>query len=129
MIGLIFLSLACWITLNRTSLLAAVFGFPAFSLGFGGLVMSAATPRSALNRLHIPGAAQMATLAYTFYLTHKELIHLFHPIFKKFSLFQNETAMIFAIFAVSMAGAQTLHMAIEQPFLNLRDRLLNKSKH
>lgn len=126
-LGLVFLGLACWVTTDRFSFLATVLGFPAFSFGFGGLVMSAATPGSALNRLYVPGAALMATLAYTLYLTHKELIHLFHPLFKNFSFFENETSMILAIFAVSIVGAVTLHLLVERPFLQLRNKVLGKT--
>ena len=122
-IGLIFLGLAAWIISDRTSLVAVVFGFPAFSLGYGGLVMSAATPRSILNRIHIPGSAWMATLAFTLYLTHKELIHLFQPLFKSSGFFPNETMMLLGVFAASLAGALVLHLMIEQPFLNLRKRM------
>jgi peptidoglycan/LPS O-acetylase OafA/YrhL len=124
LVGLIFLGLGIGLATHRTSFWATVLVFPVVSLGFGGLVMSAALPRSALNRIHIPGAATMASLAYPFYLTHKELIHLFHPLLKPFPLFSNSNVIGIANFLICLAGAQILHLAVEQPFLRYRDDLL-----
>ncbi len=126
--GFFFLVLGCWLCSDRTSFLAAVFGFPAFALGYGGLVISAAIPHSVLNYFKIPGSTLMATLAYTFYLTHKELIHLFHPWLKSIHFFQNDNTMLITLFFISITGALLLHLTVEKPFLNLRDKLLKKRK-
>lgn len=123
-LGVFVIGLACVVTCDRTSLLAAVLGFPLFALGYGGLVASAALPGSWLNRIHVRGSTLMATLAYSFYLTHKELIHLFRPLLQRSSLFKNEAVMALATFSISLAGAFLLYVAVEKPFLRLRDRWL-----
>ncbi len=123
-LGLLFLIVGCWVTTDRNSVYAVAFGFPIFALGFGGLVSSALISRSLLNQANMPGTAFLATLAYTFYLTHKEIMHLAYPILKSHNFFSNEFAMILALFVLSLVGAFVLHFLIEKPFLILRNKIL-----
>ena len=104
---------------------AAVLAFPLVSLGFGGMVVAALSPTFWLSRWRVPGAAALATAAYTIYLTHKQMIVLAvrlidqpddHPVLTV------ELALILVILAAAI-----LHFTVEKPGLRLRDRLLMRS--
>src|SRR5271170_3866362 len=55
-------------------------GFPLLSFGFG-LLVAAAASSSGVLRVRVPGAKTVATLAFSLYLTHKEVAHLDRDIF------------------------------------------------
>jgi peptidoglycan/LPS O-acetylase OafA/YrhL len=63
-------------------------------------------------------------MAFTLYLTHKQMIHMATELIGK----ENRLATIAlsAVLIVGMAGA--IHLGVEKPFLNLRDRILKRSK-
>ena len=62
-------------SVRGASAVGIVVGPPVLSLGLGCLVASAVSSNGWL-RVQIPGPRLIATLAYSLYLTHKELIHL-----------------------------------------------------
>jgi peptidoglycan/LPS O-acetylase OafA/YrhL len=127
LVGLAFLAVACWLTQDRFSFFAAVFSFPAFAIGYGGLVLSATASRSILNRLRLPGAATLATLSYSLYLVHFRFLES-RDVFKSYSVFENELAMLVAIFSVALLGATALHLLVERPFLRLKARMIKETK-
>jgi peptidoglycan/LPS O-acetylase OafA/YrhL len=97
-----------------------LFGFPLISLGFG-LLVAAACCETGLLRIRVPGAKTVATLAFSLYLTHKEVAHLDRHYF---SWLREESgwmaAGIYALSCVAFAGL--LYVCVERPFLILRDR-------
>ncbi len=125
-IGALVLALATQVVSDRTSLPAAFLGFPLISIGFGGLLISATSPRSFLNRWNIPGVSLIATLAYSFYLIHKAFIHLFYPVIQKYSYFQDKHLIGLSVFCLCLLGSLVLYFAIERPFLQLREKFLNR---
>ncbi|HXR40171.1 MAG TPA: acyltransferase [Terracidiphilus sp.] len=109
-----------WDSVTGVSAVGVVIGFPVLALGLGLLVASAVSTNGWL-RLKIPGAELIATLAYSIYLTHKELIHLVDlrfPALAHGSMFQWLALYALTSFVVAMA----LHLAAERPFLILRDK-------
>lgn len=125
--GLLAVAAGLWLylPLQTPGLGAAVFTFPLISLGFGLLVASALAPQFWLANAHIPGASFVAALAYTLYLTHKQMIHLAtlsvkSPIEGPFA-----TLAVSAFYIV--AAACILRFGVEEPALTLRDRLLGDS--
>jgi peptidoglycan/LPS O-acetylase OafA/YrhL len=128
LLGLVFLGLGCCATFHRTTFVSTVFGFPLFSLGFGGLVVSAIAGNSILARIRFPGAKTMAMLAFTFYLTHKAIIHLSQPVLEAHGLRHGSAEMCAVVFLICLAGSAVLHLSIERPFLNLREKLLSGMK-
>ncbi len=104
--------------------LGIVFGFPLLSLGFGVVVMSAASG-AGLLRVRIPGVQIMATLAFSLYLTHKEVVHVVHVLLPWTE--ENvgwRTTLIDAAACLAVAGL--LYTCVERPFLLLRDRRSRK---
>jgi peptidoglycan/LPS O-acetylase OafA/YrhL len=103
---------------------SVLFCFPTLALGFGLLVASAVCDRSVL-KARIPGAAALATLAFSLYLTHKSVAHAVHLLLP--SLTANADWEATGIYAIScLTFASLLYFAIERPFLRLRIRLSEK---
>lgn len=99
---------------------AILFGFPILSLGLGFVVASATCAKGLLNT-RIPGAQLLATLAFSLYLTHKEIAHLDRLYLPWMN--DNRGWLVAVIYAVScIAAANLLYGCIELPFLRLRDR-------
>jgi peptidoglycan/LPS O-acetylase OafA/YrhL len=103
------------------SLAATIAGYPLVALGMGLLVIAASEPRSWLARARVPGAAALATGAYSLYLAHKMV---FHAIAARGAAIGAATPLV-ALVAALAAGA-FLYFAVERPFLRLRDRLFSR---
>jgi len=127
---------AMWLFRDRFGSSGTVVGFPLMSLGLGLLVGSSISPQilGALERA-IPSSwgqrfralatqsfAVMATLAYSTYLIHKEIGHLCRDHFSQYMQSGGWTAFLIA-FSASLLAASLLYLAVERPFLRLRERL------
>jgi peptidoglycan/LPS O-acetylase OafA/YrhL len=110
-----------WVSVTGASAFGTVVGFPVLSLGLGLLVASALSTNGLLSRIKIPGAKLVATLAYSMYLTHKELIHLVDLCFP--AIAQAGILQWLGVYVVScLIFAAALYLCVERPFLILRDR-------
>lgn len=110
-----------WISVSGASAFGTVIGFPVLSLGLGLLVASALSANGLLSRVKIPGAKLIATLAYSLYLTHKELIHLVDRYLP--AVAQANLILRLGIYAICcLLVAAILYLCVERPFLILRDR-------
>jgi peptidoglycan/LPS O-acetylase OafA/YrhL len=99
-----------------------IIGFPLLSLGLGLITASSVSKNGLLARVRVPGAELFATLAFTLYLTHKAVAHLIKLHFPQIALAQGpESWLLYAIGCFS--AALLLHVAVERPFLRLRDRV------
>lgn len=70
------LALAMWLFRERTGLIGNAVGWPVLSLGLALLVLAGTATDSALGRLRVPGAAWLAAISYSVYLTHKAMFHV-----------------------------------------------------
>jgi len=119
--GLAFCAAAIWLFRDRFSFSGTVFGFPLLSLGLALIVASSLSPRCLLSRVR--GFALPATLAYSLYLTHKEIGHL-DSVYLPRLLSPGSPWINFAVlFATSFLAAGLLYLAVERPFLRLRERI------
>ncbi len=125
--GVTILVAAVWLFQDMTSFAASVIEFPMLALGFGLTVASALSGNSILAKYRVPGATTMATLAYSIYLTHKEVMHMDHELFRSFV--QMNAAAGFAIYVptILLVGI-VLYLSVERPFLKLREKLINREK-
>jgi peptidoglycan/LPS O-acetylase OafA/YrhL len=99
-----------------------VLGFPVLSLGLGLLVASAINQNGLLSRFPVPGAKLLATLAFSLYLTHKEIAHLDRIYLPSLTKGRDPVAMLtYGLTCIAAAGL--LYLCIERPFMVLRDRL------
>jgi len=115
--GMVVLALGAFLTHDRESLAASVFGFTVVSIGYGLLVVAALgqeRPRRG------PIAASLAWLAYPAYLIHK-------PILKAAATLTTSADVNVAL-AVTLVflGAAVMHLLIERPILRLRERLVRR---
>ncbi|WP_045726783.1 acyltransferase [Xanthomonas sp. GPE 39] len=121
LVGVAVCALAIWLFRDRTGLLGNAIGWPVLSLGLALLVSAGASMRGPLGRCRVPGAAWLAAVSYSLYLSHKAVFHLTQlwlgPVLEGRGL------LAFAVYAAMalLAGA-LLHYAVERPFLRLRDR-------
>ena len=134
--GLLTCGCAMWLFRDRFSLSGTLVGFPLMSLGLGFLVASSISPQVVgwLQRV-LPGSwggkirslsahsfSLMATLAYSLYLTHKEISHLCRVHLSGYMQIGGWLALVIT-FLASLITACLLYLAIERPFLRLRERL------
>jgi peptidoglycan/LPS O-acetylase OafA/YrhL len=121
-LGLAAIAVSIWMFRDRTSFATTVFGYPLLSLGMAGMVAAAAGPSGLLGRRAIPGAGAVAAMAYSFYLTHKQVYHMAHLAVG--DALDHQPILAFTVYAgAALAVGALLYWGVERPFLKLRDRL------
>jgi peptidoglycan/LPS O-acetylase OafA/YrhL len=106
---------------------ASVAGFPLLSLGLGAVLVGMAGPHTLPGRVAVPGARQLATLAFSLYLTHKAVYHLVDTYAG--AAFGGSNLMALAGYnATALLAASLLYLAVERPGLRLRARLLGEGR-
>jgi peptidoglycan/LPS O-acetylase OafA/YrhL len=127
-ISFLILGSTYFLYLHQFSIALSLFSFPLIAFGYGLLVVSAISPTSILYKLNSKITKAIATLSYSIYLTHKGLIHVTQQQFVKFGIGVNSYVMLLLCIIVVIAGAIILHLAIEKPFLQLRNNMLKKHR-
>jgi peptidoglycan/LPS O-acetylase OafA/YrhL len=103
----------------------AIVGFPLLALGLGLITTSSVSSNGLLARVKVPGAETIATLAFCLYLVHKAVGHLVMRQFPRITAPQGPASWL--LYAVTcFSAAWLLHVAVERPFLRLRDRATQK---
>ena len=97
-----------------------VFGFPVMAAGFGLMVAAAATGQGIL-RWRIPGVGMVAAMAFSLYLTHKEVAHVDRALLPWMEGDRGWAAAAVYGGTCAAVGA-ALYFGVERPFLRLRDR-------
>jgi len=116
----VYLTKDFWGSATGVAAVGIVFGFPVLSLGLGLLVASAVS-NNGWMRFKIPGSELIATLAYSLYLTHKELIHLVDLCFP--AIAEDHMILWLVVYTVlCLLVASILYLCVERPFLRLRDK-------
>ena len=115
--------LACtlWIFADRLGPVGTVIGFPLMAVAMGMLVMVAADRRCWFGRVRVPGAKMVATLSYSLYLMHKEIAHL-DALWLPKVMEARDWRTVIVIVVSCLAAAGLMYVAVERPFLALRDR-------
>lgn len=106
--------------------LGAVAGFPLISIGIALILGAMLDLEQVLRRWPVPGAAAVATLSYSLYLTHKSVFHVDRLVFGEENLQGGFGFMVYLV--TSFAAATVLWFCVERSFLLLRDRLLSPRK-
>jgi peptidoglycan/LPS O-acetylase OafA/YrhL len=114
--------LACirhdWPTLGVTS----TFGFSLLAIGFGLTTCAALAPGCLLNRVRVPGAAQLALWSYAVYLAHKPVFMALGPWCERMHVDTQAPPAILAIMATAVFAGWLLYRLVETPFMRLRAR-------
>jgi peptidoglycan/LPS O-acetylase OafA/YrhL len=106
------------------SFAGAVFGYPLFSLGCALLLSASLSWERLFPTWRVPGAAKIAMISYSLYLSHKMTSHAVQLMLSPESMTGIQGFVIY--YASSIAGGAMLWWLIERPFLRIRDRLLLK---
>jgi peptidoglycan/LPS O-acetylase OafA/YrhL len=118
--GLLFFVAAIALFQEQVSGPAAIIGYPVLAIAMGCFVVVAASPTG--GRLKIPGAAFIAAISYSLYLTHKMALFLLRT-WAGETLGRHGVAAIAAYSAITLLFGVALHYAVERPFLALRNRM------
>lgn len=120
------IGLSTWIFSDVQTFAACVIGFPVLSIGLALLVAAAAAPSGVLAKVRVPGAAWMAAVSYSLYLSHKAVLSL---AFKHLpsALTQHGIFTFACCLLAALCVAAILHYLVERPFLRLRDRKASSS--
>jgi len=110
-----------WIFSDRFGPVGTVVGFPLMAVAMAMLVAAGSDTRCWFGRMRLPGAKLVAMLAFSLYLTHKEIAHLDELYLLRLMAPANGVSALL-IAASCLAAAATFYFAVERPFLALRDR-------
>jgi peptidoglycan/LPS O-acetylase OafA/YrhL len=103
-----------------------VWQFPLIALGVAALLVCAVSPRLSFRRVKIPGAAFIASIAYSAYLIQKLVIHFVAQFCSTHDIALTSVAALIGVELCVYAAATTLFLAIERPFLQLRHRIARR---
>ncbi|HEY5802788.1 MAG TPA: acyltransferase [Lysobacter sp.] len=121
LLGLALMALALWMFRQRSGLLGNSIGWPVLSAAIACLVVAAASTRSWIGRWRVPGAAWVAAVSYSLYLSHKLVFRAVEVHFDEW--LHGRGLVAFAMYAIAtLAAGALLHYAVERPFLQLRAR-------
>ena len=124
--GILVLTVAYFLCMEEESFGASVFGFPLVSLGYGLLVLSAVCPKGLLYKKGSLVTAQLATLSYAIYLSHKFVIHVTQDIVSRVGVAADSNSMFIICITTSLSVALLMNRLVEKPFLALRDVILKR---
>ncbi len=105
------------------SIAAAVWQFPLLALGFAALLVCAVSRRSFLSRIKIPGAAFIASIAYSAYLVQKLVIHFVWEFCTSHNVALTSASALIGVEICVYLAATVLFFTVERPFLQLRHRM------
>jgi peptidoglycan/LPS O-acetylase OafA/YrhL len=105
----------------------AVWQFPLIALGMAALLVCAVSPRLPFERIKIPGAAFIASIAYSAYLVQKLVIHFVVQFCASHGLSMTSFIPLICVQVCIYAVATVLFLAVERPFLQLRHRIVSRS--
>ena len=113
------LGLAASLSLDFTSRMGALFGFPLLSASLACLVLGCISEHSWPGRWRLPGAHALATLAFSLYLTHKQVYHAIDAAMGD-SLAASSVLAFCAHNAAALLAAALLYCLVERPGLRWR---------
>ena len=102
---------------------ACIWQFPLIAFGMAALLICAVSPRLLFRRIEIPGAAFIASIAYSVYLSHKLVIHAVIGFCSSHSIALTSVPALLVVEVLIYAVGVVLFLSIERPFLQLRHRL------
>ena len=127
--GLALISFALYLGEGEVLTVAAsIWQFPLIALGMATLLATAVTPRLPLRRVAIPGAAFVASIAYSAYLIQKLVIHCVAQFCAWHNVPLTSALAVLVVEVCVYAAATILFFAVERPFLQLRHRLTHQPR-
>ena len=108
---------------NNLTISACVWQFPMIAVGMAALLICAISPRLPLCRVAIPGAAFIASIAYSAYLIQKLVINGVERFCTNHNIDVTSAPALLAVELCVFAAATLLFLLVERPFLQLRRRV------
>lgn len=107
---------------------AVIWQFPLIAFGMAALLVCVVSPRLPFGRIEIPGAAFLASIAYSVYLSHKLVIHAVLQFLQAHNIaLTSWTAHLLVQLSIYAAGT-ILFLLVERPFLQLRHKWAPREK-
>jgi peptidoglycan/LPS O-acetylase OafA/YrhL len=128
LIGLVIILTAYKVGESFVSYRAMIYGLPLISFGYGVIVIAAISPTCFLYRVKSKFTMIIATLSYAIYLIHKQLYHLVKFWIDRLGNDSIQQWTFWICIIIAILGGLILHLAIEKPFLRLRDKILKKAR-
>jgi len=107
---------------------ACVWQFPLLAIAMAVLLICAVSPRLPLRRVAIPGAAFVASIAYSAYLVQKLVIHGVIEFCRAHAIDPKTAPALIGVELCVYAAATILFFTVERPFLQLRHRIASRSR-
>jgi peptidoglycan/LPS O-acetylase OafA/YrhL len=105
---------------------ASIWQFPLIALGMASLLVCAVSQRLPFCRVAIPGAAFIASIAYSAYLMQKLVIHFVAQFCTSHNIALTSVPALLLVEIPVYAGATVVFFAVERPFLQLRHRIAGR---
>ncbi len=107
---------------------ACTWQFPLIALGMAALLICAVSPRLVFRRVAIPGAAFIASIAYSAYLIQKLVIRFVEQFCASHNIVLTSAPALICVELCVYAAATILFFTVERPFLQLRHRITPRSR-
>lgn len=124
--GLAAIVFALFLAEDTLSVASCALGFPLIALGFSTLLLCAVSPDLPFSHVAIPGAAYLATVAYSVYLSHKLMIHWTLTFGAAHSIAETSVPGYLLMLSSILLGGSALFFAVERPFLQMRQRYVKR---
>jgi peptidoglycan/LPS O-acetylase OafA/YrhL len=122
--ALVLIGYALWLgETEHINFNACVWQFPLVAAGMAALLICALSPRLPLRRFAIPGAAFIASIAYSAYLVQKLAIHGTAEFCRTYGVDTQSMPALIGVELSVYATATILFFTVERPFLQLRRRI------
>jgi peptidoglycan/LPS O-acetylase OafA/YrhL len=108
---------------DNLTVTACVWQFPLIAVGMAALLVCVLSPRLPLRRVAIPGAAFIASIAYSAYLIQKLVINGVGEFCTTHNIDLKSAPALLGVELCVYAAATLLFFSIERPFLQLRRRI------
>jgi peptidoglycan/LPS O-acetylase OafA/YrhL len=108
---------------DEITVTASIWQFPLIALGMAALLVCVLSLRLPFCRVKIPGAAFVASIAYSAYLIQKLVIHFVAQFCSNHNIALTSVPALLLVEACVYAAATILFLVVERPFLQLRHRI------
>jgi len=108
---------------DNLTVAACVWQFPLIAVGMAALLVCAVSRRLPLSRVAIPGAAFIASIAYSAYLIQKLVIHGVEQFCSSHNIQLTSAPALLGVELCVYVAAALLFFSVERPFLQLRHRI------
>lgn len=111
---------AMWLLRGVPGFAGIVFGYPLLALSLACVVAGCINERTWPGRWRLPGAQLLATLAFSLYLTHRQVYHLLDEAMG--AVLGKSVLLAMSVHnGAALAVATVLYLLVERPVLRLRD--------